>query len=70
MIIVLCLSLALHGSQLISEVNLNVLTSLEPVGSVAPRVSRKDEFNHDRISSSKTIAIQCPAQAFPVPFYR
>ncbi|XP_032572875.1 Down syndrome cell adhesion molecule-like protein Dscam2 isoform X6 [Drosophila sechellia] len=46
------------------------LVITEPIGSVAPRVNRKDEFNHDRIKSSKTISIQCPAQAFPVPVYR
>nr|XP_017031908.1 Down syndrome cell adhesion molecule-like protein Dscam2 isoform X13 [Drosophila kikkawai] len=46
------------------------LVITEPIGSVAPRVNRKDEFNHDRIRSSQTIAIQCPAQSYPVPVYR
>ncbi|XP_041562998.1 Down syndrome cell adhesion molecule-like protein Dscam2 isoform X24 [Drosophila elegans] len=46
------------------------LVITEPIGSVAPRVNRKDEFNHDRIKSSMTISIQCPAQSYPVPVYR
>ncbi|XP_019890710.1 cell adhesion molecule Dscam2 [Musca domestica] len=46
------------------------LVITEPIGSVAPRVNRKDEFNHDKIPLQGTIAIQCPAQAYPVPAYR
>jgi len=40
------------------------------VGSVAPRVNKKDGFSHDSIRQGRTIAIFCPAQAYPVPFYR
>jgi len=43
---------------------------VEPVGSVAPRVNKKDGFSHDSIRQGRTIAIFCPAQAYPVPFYR
>jgi len=43
---------------------------IEPVGSVAPRVNKKDGFSHDSIRQGRTIAIFCPAQAYPVPFYR
>nr|XP_017093500.2 Down syndrome cell adhesion molecule-like protein Dscam2 isoform X4 [Drosophila bipectinata] len=46
------------------------LVITEPVGSVAPRVNKKDGFSHDSIRLGQTIAIFCPAQAYPVPFYR
>ncbi|KRF98064.1 uncharacterized protein Dwil_GK22019, isoform AA [Drosophila willistoni] len=46
------------------------LVITEPVGSVAPKVNKKDEFSHDSIGLMGTIAIQCPAQSYPVPFYR
>nr|XP_017031929.1 Down syndrome cell adhesion molecule-like protein Dscam2 isoform X33 [Drosophila kikkawai] len=46
------------------------LVITEPVGSVAPRVNKKDGFSHDSIRRGQTIAIFCPAQAYPVPFYR
>ncbi|XP_034142405.1 Down syndrome cell adhesion molecule-like protein Dscam2 isoform X11 [Drosophila guanche] len=46
------------------------LVITEPVGSVAPRVNKKDGFSHDSIRLSRPIAIFCPAQAYPVPFYR
>nr|XP_036670154.1 Down syndrome cell adhesion molecule-like protein Dscam2 isoform X12 [Drosophila suzukii] len=46
------------------------LVITEPVGSVAPRVNKKDGFSHDSIRQGRTIAIFCPAQAYPVPFYR
>uniref|UniRef100_A0A6P4EDS4 Down syndrome cell adhesion molecule-like protein Dscam2 isoform X45 n=1 Tax=Drosophila rhopaloa TaxID=1041015 RepID=A0A6P4EDS4_DRORH len=46
------------------------LVITEPVGSVAPRVNKKDGFSHDSIRMGRTIAIFCPAQAYPVPFYR
>ncbi|XP_043064020.1 Down syndrome cell adhesion molecule-like protein Dscam2 isoform X24 [Drosophila ficusphila] len=46
------------------------LVITEPVGSVAPRVNKKDGFSHDSIRRGRTIAIFCPAQAYPVPFYR
>jgi len=42
----------------------------EPVGSVAPKVNKNDEFSHDRIAIGGMVALRCPAQSFPVPVYR
>lgn len=42
----------------------------EPVGSVAPKVNKNDEFSHDRVSENHTVALKCPAQSYPVPIYR
>ncbi|XP_041675644.1 Down syndrome cell adhesion molecule-like protein Dscam2 isoform X23 [Drosophila eugracilis] len=46
------------------------LVITEPVGSVAPKVNKNDEFSHDRIAFGGIVALRCPAQSFPVPFYR
>ncbi|XP_037715240.1 Down syndrome cell adhesion molecule-like protein Dscam2 isoform X28 [Drosophila subpulchrella] len=46
------------------------LVITEPVGSVAPKVNKNDEFSHDRIAVGGIVALRCPAQSFPVPFYR
>nr|XP_044249298.1 Down syndrome cell adhesion molecule-like protein Dscam2 isoform X7 [Drosophila takahashii] len=46
------------------------LVITEPVGSVAPKVNKNDEFSHDRIGIGGIVALRCPAQSFPVPFYR
>lgn len=42
----------------------------EPVASVGPRVNKKDSFEIDTISQGGSLAILCPAQAYPVPIYR
>lgn len=42
----------------------------EPMGSVGPRVNRKDSLSSDVIYQGKGIALLCPAQAYPVPIYR
>lgn len=44
--------------------------SIEPVGSVGPKVSLADEINNARADRGRTINVNCPAQAYPVPFYR
>lgn len=44
--------------------------SIEPVGSVGPKVSLADEINNARADRGRTINVNCPAQANPVPFYR
>lgn len=49
---------------------LKIFLDLEPVGSVAPRVNKKDGYNHDSIVQNQSLAIMCPAQAYPVPIYR
>nr|NP_001036500.1 down syndrome cell adhesion molecule 1, isoform T [Drosophila melanogaster]ABI31051.1 down syndrome cell adhesion molecule 1, isoform T [Drosophila melanogaster] len=46
------------------------LVITEPVGSVAPKVNKNDEFSHDRIAIGGMVALRCPAQSFPVPVYR
>ncbi|XP_073812161.1 Down syndrome cell adhesion molecule 1 isoform X34 [Musca autumnalis] len=46
------------------------LVITEPLGSVGPRVNRKDSLNSDTIYQGKDIALLCPAQSYPVPFYR
>ncbi|XP_032292763.1 cell adhesion molecule Dscam1 isoform X3 [Drosophila virilis] len=46
------------------------LVITEPVGSVAPRVNKQDGLTRDSIRLGQTVAIFCPAQAYPVPFYR
>ncbi|XP_017961144.1 Down syndrome cell adhesion molecule-like protein Dscam2 isoform X26 [Drosophila navojoa] len=46
------------------------LVITEPVGSVAPRVNKQDGLTRDSIRVGRTVAIFCPAQAYPVPWYR
>lgn len=43
---------------------------LEPVGSVAPKVSVADELRNARTHFGRTLSIGCPAQAYPVPAFR
>lgn len=42
----------------------------EPMGSVGPRVNKKDSFDFDTIAVGKSIAVLCPAQSYPVPIFR
>lgn len=46
------------------------MINLEPVGSVGPRVNKNDNLNSDTIHQGKEVTLLCPAQAYPVPFYR
>lgn len=43
---------------------------LEPVGSVAPRFPNGDTFRGFTTESRQNLTLLCPAQAFPVPFFR
>lgn len=43
---------------------------IEPVGSVAPKVSLADEVNNARTLHHQTISLACKVQAYPVPVYR
>lgn len=40
------------------------------MGSVAPKVNIKDEITNARTDIKQNMALQCPVQAYPVPFYR
>lgn len=44
--------------------------SLEPIGSVSPKVNTGDELNTLRRELSKPVSLLCPAQAYPTPVYR
>lgn len=44
-------------------------SKLEPVGSVAPKVSVADELTVARVTLDHSISILCPAQSYPVPRY-
>ncbi|KNC34617.1 hypothetical protein FF38_09350 [Lucilia cuprina] len=39
------------------------------MGSVAPKVNIKDEITNARTNIHHSMALQCPVQAYPVPFY-
>lgn len=40
------------------------------MGSVGPRVNKKESLISDTVYQGKEITLLCPAQAYPVPFYR
>lgn len=40
------------------------------MGSVIPKVNIKDEISNARAYIQQSLALQCPVQAYPVPFYR
>nr|XP_032292775.1 Down syndrome cell adhesion molecule-like protein Dscam2 isoform X22 [Drosophila virilis] len=46
------------------------LVITEPVGSVGPRLTSGDDSRTTKVQLSNSITLLCPAQAFPVPFYR
>lgn len=43
---------------------------VEPVGSVSPKINVGDEYKILRVKMSNSVNILCPAQSYPVPFYR
>uniref|UniRef100_A0A1B0AGE7 Uncharacterized protein n=1 Tax=Glossina pallidipes TaxID=7398 RepID=A0A1B0AGE7_GLOPL len=43
---------------------------LEPVGSVAPKLTSGDESRIVKIGQQSSATLLCPAQAYPVPFFR
>lgn len=42
----------------------------EPMGSVAPKVDPKDRINWVDKYLGKDLSLLCPAQSYPMPFYR
>nr|NP_001036499.1 down syndrome cell adhesion molecule 1, isoform BA [Drosophila melanogaster]ABI31050.1 down syndrome cell adhesion molecule 1, isoform BA [Drosophila melanogaster] len=46
------------------------LVITEPVGSVAPKVDTRDEFTFARTRMGASKALICPAQSYPMPFFR
>lgn len=61
-----------HSGLFLNYLTLTILPlpPLEPVGSVAPKVSLADEVNNARTLHHETISLACKVQAYPVPFYR
>lgn len=49
---------------------LYTLCFVEPVGSVGPRLTSGDKTRNVDISLSGSGTLLCPAQAYPVPFFR
>ncbi|KAL7736494.1 hypothetical protein ACLKA6_019693 [Drosophila palustris] len=43
--------------------------SIEPVGSVSPKINTGDDYNHIKGKFSQDLSLLCPAQAYPQPFY-
>lgn len=51
--------------------NQNVdIFSVEPVGSVPPKINSYSKFDEMSVKNGATLAILCPAQSFPVPAFR
>lgn len=50
--------------------NNQICLKLEPVGSVKPRVNFEEQYRVGRVESYQTITLFCPAQSYPVPFFR
>ncbi|XP_034142438.1 Down syndrome cell adhesion molecule-like protein Dscam2 isoform X41 [Drosophila guanche] len=46
------------------------LVITEPVGSVGPKISSGEDYNHIKGKSSHDSSLLCPAQGYPKPFYR
>lgn len=43
---------------------------IEPASSSRPQLSGGTDFFRFSSAASKSVTLQCPAQGFPVPFYR
>lgn len=43
---------------------------IEPVGSVAPKVSLDDEYKVARVRLGHTLSMACKAQSYPIPVFR
>ena len=65
-----------HSSDAHDSLNTELLNfcffvaSLEPVGSVAPKVNSYSKFDEITVRHGHTLSILCPAQSFPVPAFR
>lgn len=42
--------------------------SLEPMGSVGPKITTGEDFKHIKGKSGHSLNMLCPAQAYPTPF--
>ena len=40
------------------------------MGSVGPKINAQDELNMVRSKQEQDITLLCPAQSYPVPFFR
>lgn len=49
---------------------IHFLVLVEPVGAMKPKISIKDSFIREFSKETNSLALLCPAQAFPVPFFR
>jgi len=64
-------SLKVSGSFLVYLVPiLNTRYFIEPVGSVGPRLTSGDKTRNVDIALTGSGTLLCPAQAYPVPFFR
>ncbi len=43
---------------------------VEPIGGASPKFSARDKINAYSAKSSEILALDCPAQGFPVPAFR
>ena len=43
---------------------------VEPASSSRPQVSGSTDFFRFSAAATNSVTVQCPAQGFPVPFYR
>lgn len=50
--------------------NKKLMKFTEPVGSVSPRLTSGDKTRNIDIHYNKSATLLCPAQAYPVPFFR
>lgn len=50
--------------------NFVMIGDAEPVGSVGPRLTTGDKIRTADGNLNDTMSMMCPAQAFPVPFFR
>ncbi|XP_059225639.1 cell adhesion molecule Dscam2 isoform X2 [Stomoxys calcitrans] len=46
------------------------LVITEPIGSVPPKVSIDDEIANARAYVNHSLSLKCPAQSYPIPYYR
>ena len=56
--------------QCLLQVKLFLFIFLEPVGSVGPRLLTGNDIKVLIASINSIITLLCPAQAYPVPFFR
>nr|CAH7736154.1 unnamed protein product [Callosobruchus chinensis] len=50
--------------------NYLTISSLEPVGTRAPKLAAESKYKHSEKEAGTDVAMFCPAQGFPVPAFR